>query len=183
MNQLPLDLQPTEQVYRIPLTQRQFAIVDEEDFNRLSQFKWQACWMKNSHSYYAMRHTPTRGGAKRRTILMSREIMGFPEGRMVDHRNHNTLDNRRENLRVATAEQNNRNAKIRIDNSSGFKGVNYHKINRRWTATVRVNGIQTYLGSFVTKEEAVEVRRSVSEKLYGQFVNHGHLPSPEETSR
>ena len=86
MNQLALDLQPTTPEYRtIPLTRGQMAIVDPEDYEYLSKFKWNATWMKNVGGFYAMRSGPTING-KRDTILMSREIMGFPVGRLVESR-------------------------------------------------------------------------------------------------
>ena len=81
----------------IPLTQGQFAIVDDEDYERFSVYKWRVFFAKGTKSYYARRHSPMSLG-KRSTIFMHRDVMGAKHGEMVDHINHDTLDNRKSNL-------------------------------------------------------------------------------------
>jgi hypothetical protein len=92
---------------RIPLTQGKFTIVDPEDYPRLAKHKWLV--RKCNHTSYAARMRPIDAGGKQRTIWMHREIMNEPEGLLVDHINHNGLDNRKSNLRTATQWQNAQN--------------------------------------------------------------------------
>ena len=119
----------------IKLTQGKVALVDNEDFEWLNQWRW---YFDNG---YAARRS--------KKILMHRVIMQAKKGQLVDHIDHNTLDNRKQNLRIATRSQNNMNAYIRKDSKSKFKGVSLHT-NGKWQATIR----NQYLGLFVTKEEA-----------------------------
>ena len=93
---------------KIKLTQGKFALVDDEDFERVSQYKWTAEKCSKSENYYA----------RNRTInaKMHRLIMGVCKSKLVvDHVNHRTLDNRKENLRVCTQKQNLRNRKNKFD--------------------------------------------------------------------
>src|ERR1035437_8057727 len=94
---------------RIPLTRGQFALIDDDDFNKFGGLKWFASLNKKTGSFYASRGVGPR--KKRRIVRLHREIMGSPEGLKVDHRNHNTLDNRKENLRICTNSQNMMNRK------------------------------------------------------------------------
>ena len=113
---------------RIKLTQGQFAIVDDKNYEWLNQWKWCAWWSKDTKSFYAVRRSKKRNG-KSYIIRMAREILGLKCGdkREADHRNHNTLDNFNSNLRTITHQQNQ------------FIGV---------------NGKTMYLGLFPTAEEA-----------------------------
>jgi len=92
---------------QITLTQGQYAIVDDWNYEWLNQWKWCAGWAKNTKSYYAMRRA--KGEFDRYyTIRMHREILGLKKGdrRQADHINHNTLDNRESNLRIVNNQQN-----------------------------------------------------------------------------
>lgn len=122
----------------IPLTQGQVALVDTSDYEWLSQWNWQAHWAKHTRSFYAVR-TSYQGGHKM-SINMHRLILGLLSGdpRKGDHANRNTLDNRRENLRIADSFQNAQNASRRSDNSSGYKGVCWHKPTGKWSAYINV---------------------------------------------
>ncbi len=100
------------------------------------------------------------------------EMMGvtIPEGMHVDHINHNKLDNRWSNLRIASATDNNKNLPKRKDNTSGVTGIYFR--DNRWQAAIKVNKKQLHLGSFKTKDEAVAARLE-AERLYGYHINHG----------
>jgi hypothetical protein len=116
---------PSTELYRkIVLTQGQVAIVDASDFDWLNQWKWCAHWAPNTKSYYATR-TAYKGRRNKRTVWMHRVILGLDSNSPCkgDHANRNTLDNRKENLRIADTFQNAQNATIRSDNTSGQKGV------------------------------------------------------------
>lgn len=173
MNQLALDLQPVQEVYRIPLTQGQFALVDKEDFEELSKRKWSAKWSKNTKSYYAARSQWAVDTKKNHTIQMHRQILGHPSGMVVDHRNGDTLDNRRINLRVATHSQNSRNQKKKSGNQSGYKGVGWSKSRQYWEVRLRIKGKYVHMVGFSSKEKAYEAYKKAAVQLHGDFANFG----------
>lgn len=90
----------------------------------------------------------------------------------IDHINGNTFDNRIENLRDVTYTQNNQNAKIRKDSTSGVKGVYLHKATGKWTASCQANKKRLHLGLFDTIEEAEKAVKSAREQLHGSFARH-----------
>lgn len=91
----------------------------------------------------------------------------------IDHINGNPADNRIQNLRAVTAGQNQHNRKLNKNNTSGFKGVSWHKRTKRWGACICLEGKRIYLGLFNTPEEADAVVRKAREELHGSFANHG----------
>jgi hypothetical protein len=102
---------------------------------------------------------------------MHREIMGAKRGEKVDHKFHDTLDNRKEKLRVCTRQQNNANARRRSDNSSGFKGVSWHKGHKKWQAAVRDgHGNKLHLGYFSTAESAARSYKAEAVRINGEFA-------------
>lgn len=155
----------------IPLTQGQSAIVDESDYEWLSQYKWRAYWNPTVRGFYAVR-TVQITGEKPQTVWMHREILGLPKGdrRQGDHINHETLNNTRFNLRIATPSQNTQNRTMQSNNTSGFKGVSYRSCKRKWRATIKANGKHIHLGYRETKEECIELYREASVKYFGVFA-------------
>ena len=91
----------------------------------------------------------------------------------IDHINGDRLDNRIENLRAVTANQNQHNRKLNSNNTSGFKGVSWCKTHKHWRAAVKLEGKKIHLGLFKTPEEADAVVRKAREELHGTFANHG----------
>jgi len=132
---------------QIPLTQGQYAIVDDEDYEWLNQWKWFAEW-KNTKSYYARRYNGLING-KEHKIYMAREILGLKRGdkRQADHENHITLNNCRSNLRIVTHSQNQWN-------KTNPRGYHWHKRKKKYQAQIRLNGKSIHLGDFQTAEEA-----------------------------
>ena len=158
----------------IPLTQGQVAIVDAEDYDRISAFKWFAMWNRCTRSFYAGRNVPSSTNKhKQTTVSMHREILGSEKGTPVDHRNHDTLDNRRRNLRSATCAENCRNARIRITNRSGAKGVSLHKDTKKWIARIQVDKVQRFLGHFQSVESAHAAYVDAAMDLHGEFACTG----------
>ena len=94
-------------------------------------------------------------------------------GLQIDHIDTNKSNNRIENLREVTSSQNHMNTKLRVDNTSGIKGVYWNKPRRKWYSRIRVNGKNTYLGSYSTLEEAEAVVREAREKYHGEYARHG----------
>ena len=137
------------------------ALVDDEDFERLNQFKWQL--QKNRNTYYTWRHLPMIGGYRPPHILMHHELIGKPsKGFVNDHRDGNGLNNQRNNLRHVTIRGNGQNL-IHGKRYSQYPGVCWHKKQKQWVAMIRINGPQKWLGSFDTEYEAFEA--------YEQAVN------------
>jgi hypothetical protein len=121
----------------IQLTQGQTAIVDDDVYDRLSQWKWCAHWKPNTKSFVAVRTDLSTG--KPKTILLHREIMSTPDDMDCDHIFHNTLDNRRSQLRNVTKLQNRMNEKLHINSTSGYKGVSWNKKRGKWAVQIGRN--------------------------------------------
>lgn len=153
----------------IPLTQGQVALIDDEDYKLVSQYKWHARWDKHTKSYYAATNVKKEDGG-RTTLKMHRLIMNAEKGKQVDHINHNTLDNRKENLRLCTNSQNQHNQGKRINNTSGLKGISWYKRDEKWRARIELNGRAIHLGYFATKEDAYEAYCKAALELHGEFA-------------
>lgn len=153
----------------IILTQGQFALVDDEDFEEISKYKWSAA--KDKERYVAHRNSlSSEGNGKRRTMLMHRVIMKAPKGKDVDHINRNTLDNRKENLRVCTHAENMRNQKVKYDGFTGFKGVVWNKRNQKYMGQIKFNGKRIHLGYSVDKQELARRYNIAAKKYFGKFA-------------
>lgn len=147
----------------IQLTRGQVAIVDDEHYEYLSQWKWYA--VKYADTFYARRsiHWCFNGKQKAKTILMHREIIGI-SGLLVDHINRNGLDNRTENLRLADRSQNQMNKCCW--SKSGLKGVYRASRNRFW-AEININRNVIRLGSFKNPEDAGRAYDDAAIKIFG----------------
>lgn len=153
----------------VPLTKGLYATVDAADADLVGAFNW--CAQVGPSNTYAVRNYKNdRGGLT--MVLMHRLILGVEAG-FVDHRDGNGLDNRRSNIRPATIGENARNARIRSDNTSGYKGVSFHKVTGRWSATIAINGKSKHLGLFGTPEEAHAVYCVAAKEMHGDFARTG----------
>lgn len=158
----------------IPLTQGQCAIVDDADFAWLSQWKW--CASKSDVGFYAMRAEKTNGRA--RYLYMHRVLADARPGDVVDHIDGDRLNNRRSNLRLATARQNAMNTRAHYDGSSRFKGVwRNAKKGRPWCAGICVRGVRMHLGVFQTEEAAARAYDAAALLAHGDFakLNFGEM--------
>lgn len=153
-------------VRQIPLTKGQVALVDDDDFDRLSQFSWYA--QPHRGTFYAQRTIYSDG--KRRTIHMHHEVLGVQPYERIDHRNRNGLDNRKQNLRTATHSQNQWNRGPQANNASGFKGVYLDRCTGRWQAEIRFQRKRIHLGRFASPELAARAYDAKAIELHGQFA-------------
>jgi hypothetical protein len=153
---------------KIPLTQGRFAIVDPQDYPRLSRYKWRLCRTKGKNVLYAERSVRLPGGRYSR-ILMHRQLIKAPEGYVIDHINGNGLDNRRANLRLATVAQNAWNSRKR-NPRSGYKGVCFASDKCMWRAAIVCHGRRIHLGYFHSKIDAAKAYDSAAKKYYGEFA-------------
>ena len=149
---------------QIKLTKGQFALVDDVDFEKLNQFKWHAQWNLNTKSFYAARKD-IEGGYE----SMHQRVMNFPEGMQIDHINHDTLNNNRENLRAVTISQNAMNKRTQSNNTSGCKGVSWCKQSKKWRMRILMNKKRTDK-YFTDWFEAVCARKSAENKYHGEYA-------------
>jgi hypothetical protein len=150
-----------------------FALVDDEDYEWLSQWKWFASKPSAQQGFYAFRKTrvhPPRKDTRQTTVGMHREIVKLQPGdeRFVDHVNSDTLDNRKCNLRVATRGQNAANQRLSRKNTSGFKGVT--PVGNKWQAQIGISGRRIYLGLFNTPELAHAAYCAAAARHFGEFA-------------
>ena len=139
---------------KINLTKGKFAIVDDDDFEYLNQFKWSLCADK-----YA------QATINKKSVYMHRLVNKTPDAVITDHINGNGLDNRKSNLRNATKSQNAINTGMRINNTSGHKGIYQHK-NQRWYARIFIQGKAIALGGFECIEDAIQARNDGEVKYH-----------------
>ncbi len=142
----------------IELNKGAVAIVDDEDFERLAQWRW---FINNDG--YAMRNLSKKG-----YVFMHHEVIGRVCGKQTDHKNGNRLDNRRSNLRNATQSQNSRNTATRKDNKLGIKGVSIHR--GRYRARIFNNGKRITLGRFKTPQEAKAAYDKAATDLFQEYA-------------
>jgi hypothetical protein len=163
-------IQPSDPSYRIiALTQRQEVLVDAGDYEWLTQWHWHAWWNTHAKRFYAARNELLPDG-KKTTIYMHREITNAPKGLHVDHEDHDSLNNRRYNLRLATCSQNSCNRGVPENNTSGFKGVNWSVRDKAWRAHIKINKKNRALGTFLTAEAAHEAYKKAAVELHGEFA-------------
>ncbi|MFH1370332.1 MAG: AP2 domain-containing protein [Planctomycetota bacterium] len=153
----------------IPLTKGKFAIVDPADFLWLNKFNWHV--IENNGYFYACRRASLGEFRPCRSVFMNREILNAPPGLLVDHRNHDTLDNRRSNLRLATYAENGYNRrKVKKSKSSKYKGVSFRKHRNRWRACICTNGRVIQLGEFKSETDAAKAYDKAARKYFGEFA-------------
>jgi hypothetical protein len=139
---------------QIPLSQGERAIVDDDDFERLKDFRWFYRGERGGKQGYAIRHRKT-GKSKYATQYLHREVVGeVPANCEVVFLNHDRLDCRRVNLRIVTKEDARRHHRVRRDSQSGVKGVRYVPEMDTWSAYAYRQGRCCDLGSYGSKEEA-----------------------------
>lgn len=148
----------------IPLTQDKFAIVDAEDYEWLCKYKWHA--LRDKRNYYV------RNRRKEGVVSMHRVILNAPRGLVVDHINHNSLDNRKKNLRLCTVSQNNMNRRPskRKNKLSKYKGVSFDKKRKIFRAIICRNKKQYFLGNFKNETDAAKAYDKKACELFGSFA-------------
>jgi hypothetical protein len=156
----------------IPLTKGQLAIVDLDDVPMLLDYTWCCLYSSTRNNYTARIYV----FSSNTSTYMHRLLLGAKKGEQVDHINVDPLDNRRCNLRICSSTENNRNRNKRRDNTSGYKGVSWHK--GKWCAQTSYNEKQYYIGRFVDKEDAATAYNFVARELFGEFARYNEVPQP-----
>ena len=149
-------------VFASQMTRGLFTIVDAEDYPRLSQYTWFA--EGTPKNYYAVRKENGK------SIKMHREILNAPDHLVVDHIDHNGLNNRNSNIRLATFTQNCRNQRRSSHKTSKYKGVHWHKRLKKWAAAIRYNKRTYHLGYFHEEIEAARAYDKAARKFHREFA-------------
>ena len=132
-------------------------LIDLDDIDKVKQYKW--CIVKG----YAVRGSDSSG--------IHRLIMNCPKGMVVDHINHNPLDNRKSNLRICTQRQNVINSSKRSNNTSGVTGVSWNKVKGKWMSVIVVDGKTVFLGYFKDIKYATYARKQAEMEYFGEYRN------------
>lgn len=142
------------------MTRGKFALVDDDDFEKINQFKW---------FFHDMGYA-----CRKQRILMHRIIMNPPKNMEVDHINGNGLDNQRKNLRIVTHKQNMYNQKVQKNSISKLKGVRHMRDNRKkpWQAYICPDRKFISLGYFDSAKEAATAYEKAAQKFYGEYANY-----------
>ncbi len=148
---------------QIPLSKGFFALVDDDDYEKLKGIKWSLIssrGMKYAKGWHNGRH-----------VQMHRQILNLSDPKVqVDHKNHDTLDNRKHNLRIATNAQNCANRKSKIGSKSNFRGVYFRKDTGKWTAEIHKEGQRVKLGSFAMEIDAAIAYNKKAKEIHGEFA-------------
>lgn len=155
---------------KILLTRGQVALVDDLDYEFLSQWKWCASECKNG--FYAVRRCSLKNG-KSYLLSMHRQILGLEYGdkREGDYINHNILDNRQDNLRICTQYDNKKNKSPHKNSTSKYLGVGWHKMAKKWEAQITTNRRKIYLGLFQFEKLAALAYDFAALKYHREFAN------------
>jgi len=153
----------------IKLAHGKVTLVDDKDFEWLNQWTWTAHYCKHSGLTYVMRNERDKETKKVTRITMHREITNAPEDMYVDHINHDTLDNQRSNIRLATSAQNSYNVRMKRSNSTGYKGID-RLPSKNWRARIRFSGTRLTVGIFSKKEDAARAYNEAAIKYHGEFA-------------
>lgn len=151
----------------ISLTQGKIALVDDEDYERLSRHKWYA--IKSKHTYYAVRNLPRENG-KQHGIRMHRVILGLTSPKLQgDHKDHDGLNNQKYNLRICTNLQNSWNKKKHKTNVAGIKGIRF--LGKSWEVRICINGEAKAIGLFPSLEQASTAYNAAALNYFGEFAH------------
>ena len=151
----------------IPLTQGYAALVSDKDYSRVAQFNWQ---VEIKEKPYAGRNVRKEDGRKTRQALHC-FILGINDpATEIDHRDGNGLNCQRGNLRRCNRQQNGSSLRLSKRNTSGFKGVYWHKRAQKWMAYINPNRLRIHLGLFTDKIEAAKAYNTAARKYFGKFA-------------
>lgn len=133
--------------------------IDIDDFDKVKKYSW----YENEDGYLISR-------INNNLVRMHRLIMDVKDKKLdIDHINHNTLDNRKNNLRIVTRSQNSMNKKLANNSTSGITGVCFDKRKEKWRAYIKINGKQNELGYYNDFQDAVNARKNAEEECFGEY--------------
>lgn len=173
-------MEDNEDLIKIQLTQGMVAIIDKEDYGKVCSYKWFA--VRSRGNYYAAAH-----GVNRETIKMHRVIMGVVNSKIIcDHKDHNGLNNRKENIRICSNSENVKNTTSRKNTTSKYLGVCYKPTRKRklksghysiseytkkWVAQIQCNGKKFFIGRFLEEKQAALAYNKAATEKFNDFAN------------
>jgi len=149
---------------KIVLTQGKFALVDDNDFEQLNQFKWYA--QKGGNLFYAARRDNLQ---EWKVVLMHREIMKAPKRMDVDHIDRDSLNNQRSNLRICNRSQNSMNS-VHTKGMSKYKGVCWDKNRKKWKAEIAQSYKRIHIGRYDSEVVAAKAYDAKAVELFGEYA-------------
>lgn len=152
---------------QIELTKNKIATISADDYDKVKDFKWLYNQTSANTGYAATFYTDEDGSKK--ILYMHKLLLVAEEGYIVDHKDGDTLNNTRDNLRQVTVQQNQFNRRKHSNNTSGFKGVCFHKRAGKWQATITKDGKKTFLGYYTTPEQASIAYQAAATALFGEY--------------
>ena len=146
--------------------------VDVEDWINIKGYHW-GMWLTSYGCFHATTNIAHSG--KRMQFSLHRFILSNPENKDVDHKNHDTLDNRKENLRECSRSENNANSRLRTGSKSGFKGVSWDADRGKWRACISIKHKYKQIGRFENIITAARAYNAAAVKYFGEFafINEG----------
>lgn len=158
-------------IFQVPVTykNKQYSfIIDKGDYEKISKHKWHLDIDKR-YNTFRVKSSVYQGYKKSpKNIKLHRYLMDAKKGEVVDHINHNTLDNRKSNLRITNNYGNGQNRNVQKNNLIGYKGVK--KANNKYMARIFHNNIYIYLGVFNTPEDAAKEYNKKAKEIFGEFA-------------
>ncbi len=150
--------------------------VSDEDYAELNQYHWYATYSRLNDKWYAVRIECQDG--RRTRHFMHKQVLGLAKGQQGDHKDHDPLNNQRDNLRPATHAQNSANRRKRRGTSSPYIGVSRFR-EAGFIAQIHAQGVKYYLGLYRDEQEAARVRDAKARELHGEFAVL-NFPLPDE---
>lgn len=145
-------------------------LIDGEYYDKVKSYNWHAYYSPNTKSFYISTNIRKNNG-KYTLLRLHRLITDAPKGMCIDHINHNTLDNRKTNLRICTNAENQRNSRKHFDGiTSKYKGVSWKKHAKKFVAKIRYCGKDKHLGYFDNELDAAIAYNNAAIKYYGEYA-------------
>lgn len=154
-----------------------YAVVDDEDYAKLSRYKW--CVTICNNKKYVSRGETKHG--KTITYKMHNAIMPTSKKLDIDHRDNDGLNNQKSNLRICTRSQNSWNGSSHIDGVSKYKGVHFRRDIKKWTSQIKKGETRLTLGCFVNEIEAAKAYDAAAKELFGEFARLNFSTPPSGT--
>jgi len=146
-------------------------VIDDEDYNKIKDYKLHIIFCKKSKGFYARAYKKKTECETRKQYYLHRYLVDCPKGKITDHINGDSLDNRKQNLRICDGSENICNSGKRdMDSTSKYKGVSFVKKEKKWQAAIMKNKQTKFLGHFIKETDAAMAYNQAAIKYHGEFA-------------